>query len=411
MRTTINQLRAELEILQQAYAPLNSFFWGSFERSQDETATGITYPLMCAYYNNGSDMKGNTVPINLIIVIADRVYDDFSNLNDTESDTLQVCKDIVNIMTTSRRWNRICRVTSAVPEKFIEAREDKVTGHFVRLTVTLLDNKDICNVPVFGYDFDTEFVPQCSPVTITDSDGTTVVEVDSGGSFMCTPVADATYSNSDDSVTGSIPPGGHEQFDDIQITTGSGVITRPALVDVSLPNYYQILAPTGSRFPVNTVTDPNTQTLWTSKTTSVTTGNGSIQKDNSFGWDGRANFIIETNRDFQLSFKVPTIDNVITGISIVNTTDSFTDIDFGFYTAGGGFNIISDGLSLGVSGPHNVNDTFIIERNNGAILMKRNNVLVYTFPANYPSPIGSVLIFDCSIFSANNRVENILVTF
>lgn len=105
-------------------------------------------------------MSKNTVPINLVIVIADRVYDDFSNLNDTESDTLQVCKDIVNIMTSSKRWNKICRVTSAVPEKFIEAREDKVTGHYVRLTVTLFDNKNICDVPLFGYDLETTFAEQ-----------------------------------------------------------------------------------------------------------------------------------------------------------------------------------------------------------------------------------------------------------
>lgn len=412
MRTTINQLRVELEILQQAYAPLNSFFWGSFERSQDETATGITYPLMCAYYNNGSDMKGNTVPINLIIVIADRVYDDFSNLNDTESDTLQVCKDIVNIMTTSRRWNRICRITSAVPEKFIEAREDKVTGHFVRLTVTLLDNKDICNVPVFGYDFDTEFAPQCAPVTVTDSDGTTVVEVDSGGSFICTPVAEATYSNSDDSVTGSIPPGGHEEFDDIQITTGSGVITRPALVDVSLPDYYQILAPTGSRVPVNAVSDPSTQTLWTSKSATVSTGTGFVQKNAIGGWDGRANFIIETNLDFELFFKIPIISDIMTGISMINILDSFEDIDFAFYTtSGGGLVVYSDGLAVVDVGLYNVNDILSIRRENGEIKMLRNGTVLYTFTTPYPFPIGSVMLFDCSLFTASSRVENISISF
>lgn len=169
MRTTINQLRVELQVLQEAYAPLNSFFWGSFERSQDESNTGIVYPLMCCYYNNGGDMSGNTVPINLFIVIADRVYDDFSNLNDTESDTLQVCKDIVNIMMNSKRWQRICRITAATPEKFIERAEDKVTGHFVRLTVTLFDNKDICDVPLFGYDLENTFAEQF--ITIITADG------------------------------------------------------------------------------------------------------------------------------------------------------------------------------------------------------------------------------------------------
>lgn len=410
MRTTINQLRVELEILQQAYAPLNSFFWGSFERSQDETATGITYPLMCAYYNNGPDMKGNTVPINLIIVIADRVYDDFSNLNDTESDTLQVCKDIVNIMTTSRRWNRICRVTSAVPEKFIEAREDKVTGHFVRLTVTLLDNKDICNVPVFGYDFDTEFVPQCAPVTVTDSDGTTVVEVDSGGSFTCTPVADAKYSNSDDSVTGSIPPGGNEEFDDIQITTGSGVITRPALVDVSLPDYYQIIFPTGSRIPVNTVLDPESQVGWFNSTANVATSNGTVEKTSGFGFNGRSNFMIATNGDFRIDFKLNGSD-LFAGVSFIDVISSYQDISFAFSASGTTYYLYESGsnvTSFGGFASSNVNS---IERSNGSVKYYVNGVLRFTQSLPSPTALNSYMMFDCTISNPGDKIYEIELTF
>lgn len=410
MRTTINQLRAELEILQQAYAPLNSFFWGSFERSQDETATGITYPLMCAYYNNGSDMKGNTVPINLIIVIADRVYDDFSNLNDTESDTLQVCKDIVNIMTTSRRWNRICRVTSAVPEKFIEAREDKVTGHFVRLTVTLLDNKDICNVPVFGYDFDTEFVPQCSPVTITDSDGTTVVEVDSGGSFTCTPVEDATYSNSDDSVTGSIPPGGHKEFDDIQITTGSGVVTRPALVDVSLPDYYQIIFPTGSRIPVNTVLDPEAQVGWFNSTANVSTSNGTVEKTSGFGFNGRSNFMIATNGDFRLDFKLNGSD-LFAGVSFIDVISSYLDISFAFSASGPTYYLYESGSNVTTFGGFNSSNVNSIERSNGSVKYYVNGVLMFTQSLPSPTALNSYMMFDCTISNPGDKIEEIELSF
>lgn len=183
MVTTVNQLRVELNAIQSAHEQLNTFFWGSFERSQDELPTGITYPLMCCYYNSGGSASGNIVSVNLVIVIADRVYDDFSNLNDTESDTLQVCKDVINVMQTSPRWNRIGRVQSASVRKFIEAREDKVTGHYIDMNFVLFDSRSVCDIPMPGYDFDGNFQSTCEPVFITNSDGSFELYVDAGNTY------------------------------------------------------------------------------------------------------------------------------------------------------------------------------------------------------------------------------------
>lgn len=408
MRTTINQLRVELELLQQAYAPLNSFFWGSFERSQDESNTGLTYPLMCCYYNNGADMKGNTVPINLIIVIADRVYDDFSNLNDTESDTLQVCKDIVNIMTNSPRWQKICRVTAAVTEKFIEAREDKVTGHFIRATVTLFDNKNICDTPVFGYDFEGNLTPVCSPVTITDSDGTTVVEVDAGGSFVCTPVEDATYTNSDGSATGTIAPGQTKEFEDIEITTGSGIITRPAIIDLELTDYYQIINQTGTRVPVQSVSNPNTQVAWESLV-GVSVGTGTITKTGSAGWNAGAAFEIDTTADFRIEFNYA-FSNLtgMAGISFFNPDPNYVSISIAIYNFGSGYQVYVSGS---FAAPYNVAGTWPckIEVIGQQAFCYINNLLIHTQTISAAN--RGQMLFDCSMFSVGCKLENILLTY
>lgn len=408
MRTTINQLRVELQLLQEAYAPLNSFFWGSFERSQDESNTGIVYPLMCCYYNNGGDMSSNTVPINLVIVIADRVYDDFSNLNDTESDTLQVCKDIVNIMMNSKRWQRICRITAATPEKFIERAEDKVTGHFVRLTITLFDNKDICDVPVFGYDFEGNFTPVCAPVTITDSDGTTTVEVDAGGSFVCTLAEDATYSNSDESVTGTIDPGGFHEFDDIQVTTGSGIITRPALVDVSLHDYFQIINQTGIRTPVSNVVNPNTQVAWNSLV-GVSVGTSEITKTAAPGWIAGAAFDIDTTADFRVEFNYAASNIVgMAGISFMNPDPNYLSISVAIYNFGSGYQVYVAGS---FAAPYNIAGTFPckIEVIGAQAFCYINNLLIHTQTISAAN--RGQMVFDCSLFTTGCKIENILLTY
>lgn len=151
MRTTINQLRYELREVQIAHRQLNEFFWGDFLRAIKQST--VRYPLMCCYYTGGT-MAGNTTPLNLIIIIADRVFKDHENLTDTESDTLQVCRDIKNIITRTKRWNRIGRFGDAPIEKFIDKGHDEVAGHILRIPFTLFDTNDICELPMVGYDFE-----------------------------------------------------------------------------------------------------------------------------------------------------------------------------------------------------------------------------------------------------------------
>lgn len=153
MRKSPNVLFPELEAIQKAHYQLRSgkFFRGSFGRAINEDV--VRYPMTCCYYNTGGN-NARANQIQLFIIVCDRVYKSYENLDDTESDTWQCVQDYVDIMRGSRRWNKIGRVESAPITKFIDKGADEVTGHMATVTFTLFDSKGVCNLPLVDYDFD-----------------------------------------------------------------------------------------------------------------------------------------------------------------------------------------------------------------------------------------------------------------
>ena len=184
MLNSVNQIRVELQEIASAHLQINDFFWGDFLRAYKEN-TELNYPLMGCFYPSAS-LLNNQTQLALTIYICDRVYKDYSNLNDVESDTLQICRDIYQVINGSQRWRRLGRVTSASATKFIERGGDEVAGHTLTINFLLRDQSGICDLPIEGYDFEQNVSPPtCKPVqyTITDSELTVLYsgEVPSGG--------------------------------------------------------------------------------------------------------------------------------------------------------------------------------------------------------------------------------------
>jgi len=80
---------------------------------------------------------------------------------------------------------------------------DNRTGIAVQFTIQNKDNNELCS----ALDCAGDGIADCDPVTVVDSDQTTINIVESGGVFACTPCADATYENSDQSFQESISSG------------------------------------------------------------------------------------------------------------------------------------------------------------------------------------------------------------
>ena len=236
MKTTINQLNQELNEIADAHLQVHDYFWGSiFDYTQTRE---ITYPLINCYYPSGS-LNKNLTQIQLYIECSDKVYKDRSNLNDTESDTLQVLRDFHNVMLRSTRWNRIARLESATVSKFWERSADEIAGHTMIVSLTLFDTTSICNLPLEGYDFDTSLISSCQPVLIFEND-ILVDTIQSGGtySYSTTPSEDATVQNSDLTYLNAVAPGDTLVLPDITIENSDASYsdTIPSVQDYTIPD-------------------------------------------------------------------------------------------------------------------------------------------------------------------------------
>lgn len=258
MKKSINQLRVELAQIQQSHLQLNDFFWGDFLRSYKENE--LEYPMMGAFYPSGSLLLRQT-QIQLTIWVCDKIYEDWSNLNEVESDTLQICRDIFNVINNSHRWQLIGRVQSCTVTKFIERGGDCVAGHQMVFQFLLRDSESICGLPMTDYDFEQSVgAGGCAPVqiykdgiliesvdpggifeyvsdvvTITDTDNNTLYEVTGTETQI---IQDTNVSNSDDSYNVNVLAEGSLELPDIRISNQDDTfdITYPSVKEYEIPN-------------------------------------------------------------------------------------------------------------------------------------------------------------------------------
>ena len=193
MITSINQLSAELKAIQDSHYQLNSYYFGEFNLALQNRE--LEYPLLVCDYNNGSINVSNT-SVQLFIIVADKVYKDNSNLIETKSDTLQICRDIFNVMKKSQRWQVLGRVTQGNVTSFVERGKDEVAGHVMNVTIELRDTNGICDLPLNGYDFGGSGAYACDPVLIVNSNGTFSVSVASGSTYELEDMLFEVYVNS-----------------------------------------------------------------------------------------------------------------------------------------------------------------------------------------------------------------------
>lgn len=197
MLNSVNQIRVELQEIASAHLQINDFFWGDFLRAYKEN-TELNYVLMGCFYPTAS-LLNNQTQLTLTIYICDRVYKDYSNLNDVESDTLQICRDVYNVINSSFRWKRIGRVQGATCQKFIERGGDEVAGHTLTIQFLLRDKSGICELPMLGYDFDQPAPApgECDPaeLVILDTDAGTLYSLSLlSGSTNNQTIQDSTWT-------------------------------------------------------------------------------------------------------------------------------------------------------------------------------------------------------------------------
>lgn len=197
MIKSVNQIRLELAEIQSDHLQISSFYWGDFLTAYKENE--LNYPLMGAFYPSGSFLRNQT-QIQLTIYVADKLYDSWSNLNEVESDTLQICRDIFQVINSSTRWQSIGRVQSCSVTKFIDKGGDGVAGHQMVFQFAIRDREGICNLPMVDYDFDQIAGSVCYAAIVENSDASYQSTVASGGTLV---LPDTTIDFVVDGVTTS----------------------------------------------------------------------------------------------------------------------------------------------------------------------------------------------------------------
>jgi len=151
MKTSINRLRKELSDLVSALGTVNSFYWGTMFEATHTKDSKLNYPLVSSFYTQAGFTKQLTT-ISWKINVADLVYKGDSNKDEVESDSLQTCRDLFVSINKSKRWNDIGKIISCSVIN-IPNNQDGIAGCEMSIQFALRDTSGVCDIPIFGYDF------------------------------------------------------------------------------------------------------------------------------------------------------------------------------------------------------------------------------------------------------------------
>lgn len=133
--TTLNQLKELINQWSADHLQLNDSFWGEFHRAVESE---VKYPLLVALSVRFSgDGSGRFVRLNLSITICDKVLTDFTNLDNTHSDCLQIMSDFEQAW--KNEFKNVGTIESFSGSFFIEKQSDNVSGVTAEFTLKIKD--------------------------------------------------------------------------------------------------------------------------------------------------------------------------------------------------------------------------------------------------------------------------------
>lgn len=144
---TKNNIQTWFNDFADNHTQLKDYGYGDFSDISMERAT--TYPLMWVSPQPCS-IDGNQISYVYTIAIADRVDKERNNAIEVESDTFQICLDILagaNDQATITGWE-LAETSTLTP--FFETWKDEVEGHMVTVTLKVDFDYDKCAIPTIS---------------------------------------------------------------------------------------------------------------------------------------------------------------------------------------------------------------------------------------------------------------------
>lgn len=214
---SINQIDKELDLFAVAHKQINSYYFDDFNLVY--TSGKVTHTVLTAMIYRATSAKDYD-DIVLTLVVADKVFPkDLRNAKDVRSDTFRIIQNLKDVIYSSPRWNSFSSVkSSSTAQYFRNQGGDLVDGWTMDIVLRVNTERDLCAIPIEGYDMGEVIPPPCRPVTVLlngqfydeAESGSTINVVGSGG-------APVRVHNSDDSYDENIPAGNTLLLPDVTI--------------------------------------------------------------------------------------------------------------------------------------------------------------------------------------------------
>jgi hypothetical protein len=181
MYVSLKEALYQLKQLCEAHKQVNSYYHGK-NLLELYSSNEIIHTTVLTTVQNAT-FEPNFINVTIQLVCVDKILKGEENFNDIESNTLSIVGDLINYINTDTSWRYAKIVTNPTAVKLVDRTKDVADGWSASMTFRLLKDNGTCDLPIDGI----TPIPSCLPVTVTDSDGVTIYEVVSGGSFACTP--------------------------------------------------------------------------------------------------------------------------------------------------------------------------------------------------------------------------------
>lgn len=197
---TINNIFQLFKIISESHYQINGFVYGDI--NEVESYDKLKYPLLIASPIL-SVVSENVINHTYRISISDLVRKDEENQIEIWSDTQQILNDLIKVF----RYDSVEfeLIGEPILTPFKEKWGDDVSGWQADFEIQFSFDSQVCNVPIDTFLFQSK---SCQDVTITD--GETIIEVASGGTYTCSTGGtcdDASVTNSNATYNASVASG------------------------------------------------------------------------------------------------------------------------------------------------------------------------------------------------------------
>lgn len=229
MKVTYNQIIETFQGFAEAHKQINEFGTGNLWEivQQDSLLKQFHYPLLFVADSPVSVGDG-IITSSFNVLVMDKANEGVVE-TEVKSDTLQILLDVVSYFEKlyAGDWKYVTIEKSGSIESFTERFDDTLTGWTINISLKQPLDYNECEIPYVGH---TPSSPSCAPVTVTE--GLTITEIASGGSYTCTPFTSINVSNSNDSYTNDITT--DLELPNINLTDSDGTITSvPSMEDLT----------------------------------------------------------------------------------------------------------------------------------------------------------------------------------